>query len=187
MLRITEQAHQRIRPCLAPGDCAIDATAGNGHDTLFLARLVGETGTVLACDLQPEALTRTARLLEAHGIPNAILLACSHANLNDAIPPEYHGRIGAVMFNLGYLPGGDKTYTTTTSSSLQGLQQALALLRVGGIVTVIAYPGHPGGTEETAAVEGLLRGLNPAEYTVSLPAEPIASAPRLSCAVRVSS
>lgn len=185
MLRLTEQAQQVVRAVIASGDVAIDATAGNGHDTLFLAQLVGETGRVFACDVQEEALARTACRLEAAFVRNVVLLQRSHADMKSAIPPEYHGHIGAVMFNLGYLPGGDKTRTTTRASSEGGVRAAISLLRPGGIVTVLAYPGHAGGAEETAAVEGWLHQLNPAQYAVTIPTFPITTVPRLSHAVRI--
>lgn len=184
MLRLTEHTQQAIRAVLAPGDAVIDATAGNGHDTVFLAQLVGETGRVFAFDVQEEAIARTASRLETATVRNVVLCQCSHADMKDIIPLEYHGRIGAVMFNLGYLPGGDKTRTTTSVGSLAGVRAAVALLRRGGIVTVLAYPGHPGGAEETAAVEAFLRQLNPLSYDVTIPSDPITTVPRLSLVVR---
>ena len=157
MPRLTEQAHAAVRAVLAPGEAAADATCGNGRDTRFLADLVSPAGRVFAFDVQPVALQRTAQSIA--GRANVSLIECDHAHMLDAIPAELHGRVGTVMFNLGYLPGGDKTVVTTASSTILGLRAALELLREGGVLTVIAYPGHPGGAEETDAVEGLLRSL----------------------------
>lgn len=153
-MRLTEHAHAAVREVIQPGETAIDATAGNGHDTRFLSELVGPTGHVFAFDVQPEAIARTA----AWGLPNVTLLLRSHADLASAIPMEHHGRIGAVMFNLGYLPGGDKTVRTVAKSTEAALRAGVALLRPGGILSAIAYTGHPGGLDEVAVIERVVAG-----------------------------
>jgi predicted methyltransferase len=154
MPRLTEQAHATVRSVLAPGEVAIDATAGNGRDTRFLLECVGERGRVFAFDVQPESLARSARALV--GASNVALFTRDHAEMRDAIPSEFHGRVGAVMFNLGYLPGGDHTFTTQPASTLKAIAAALELLRPGGVLTVLAYTRHPGGEEEAEAVAKLL-------------------------------
>lgn len=161
---LTEQAHAIIRQVVRPGDVAIDATAGNGHDTKFLAELVGETGQVFAFDIQPEALLRTATLLDEAALARVHLVPGDHAELKSFIPSEHHGRIAAVMFNLGYLPGGNRSLATRTDSTLKAIRSALEILQPGGVLTVIAYTGHPGGTAEAIAVESLLLDLSPADY-----------------------
>jgi predicted methyltransferase len=161
MPRLTERAHAAVRAALAPGEIAIDATAGNGHDTRFLSELVGPTGGVFAFDVQPEALAHTAASLP--DATNVTLLALDHAEMRRAVPPEHYGRVGAVMFNLGYLPGGDHSVTTRTDSTLAAIRAALELLRPGSVLTVVAYTGHPGGSEEAAAVAALLRAFGPRE------------------------
>ena len=161
---LTEQAHTIIRQAVQPGDVAIDATAGNGHDTKFLAELVGETGHVFAIDLQQEALQRTAVLLGKAALVHVHLVQRDHAELKAIIPGEHHGRIAAVMFNLGYLPGGNRSLATRTDSTLEAIRSALEIIRPVGVLTVIAYPGHSGGTAEAIAVERLLLGLSPAGY-----------------------
>src|SRR5262249_21317060 len=137
---------------------AIDATAGNGHDTRFLLECVGASGRVFAFDLQAEALAHTARA--AGDVSNLTLFTRDHAEMRDAIPPEYHGHVGAVMFNLGYLPGGDHSITTQPTSTLKAISAALELLRPGGVLTVLAYTGHLGGAEEADAVAKLLGELS---------------------------
>ncbi|MBC8115652.1 MAG: class I SAM-dependent methyltransferase [Candidatus Saccharimonas sp.] len=161
---LTEQAHAIIRQVIRPGDVAIDATAGNGHDTKFLAELVGETGHVFAIDLQQEALQRTAALLAKTTLTNIHLVQRDHAELKSIIPGEHHGRIATVMFNLGYLPGGNRSLATRTDSTLEAIRSALEIIRPGGVLTIIAYPGHPGGATEAIAVESLLRNLSPVDY-----------------------
>lgn len=166
MQRLTERAHELCQAKIAPGDVVVDATAGNGHDTLFLGQCVGASGTVYAFDRQADAIRATARRLESAELKNAVLLQVDHANLQASIPREHHGRIAAVMFNLGYLPGGDKTVITSATSTLPAIEQSLDLFRSGGILTVLCYPGHPGGDEETAAVRTLLRSLPAETYDV---------------------
>ena len=174
MPRLTELAHAAVRRVLAVGEVAIDATAGNGHDTRLLAELVGPAGRVFAFDIQPEALACTAK--ELGDTSNVTLLARDHAEMRDAIPPELHGRIGAVMFNLGYLPGGDKSITTQPASTLKAISSALELLRPGGVLTVIAYIGHPGGAKEAEAVAELLGAFLTREEQAE---ESVSGAPRL--------
>jgi predicted methyltransferase len=155
--KLTEKAHDVVRAVVRPGDVAIDATVGNGHDTRFLADLVGPAGTVFGFDVQPAALTATADRLASR--PNVALVEADHARMRELIPAEFHGRVAAVMFNLGYLPGGDHGITTTAVTTLPALATALELLKPGGVLTVVAYRGHPGGRGEAVAVKESLAGL----------------------------
>lgn len=159
MRRLTEEAHEIVRDVLHPGETAVDATAGNGYDTLFLARTVGPEGTVFAFDVQRDALRRTARRLDEAGMQNVVLLQRDHATLASSMPRQDHGRVGAVMFNLGYLPGGDKSLTTCIETTRAAIQAVPRLLRSGAVLTVVAYPGHPGGLGESHVVAQLLADL----------------------------
>lgn len=154
-LSVLSFAHRCVGERLRPGDIAVDATAGTGADTAFLCETVGAKGAVYAFDIQQEALDRVAerigRRQEASG--RLHLLLESHANMRQAIPDAEHGRIAAVMFNLGYLPGGDKRIITRPESTVAALDAALAILKPGGIATVVLYPGHDGGREEAEQVE----------------------------------
>ncbi|GAB4151120.1 MAG: class I SAM-dependent methyltransferase [Planctomycetaceae bacterium] len=156
MSRLTEQAHDFLRPVLQAGDVAIDATAGNGHDTLFLAKLVGENGMVFAFDIQPDAIANTQQRLDAHRLQNVQLLLANHQRLSKLIPREHHGKVKAAMFNLGYLPGSEKRIVTQPESTVAAFSQTLDLLSADGRMTVIAYPGHAGGRAETTAVREFL-------------------------------
>ncbi len=175
MIPVTQQAHALLT-ALVRGPLAIDATAGNGHDTEFLARLVGPMGTVWAFDIQREALLRTASRLRERQIsvemqwrsmddvapgmwsteggsgPHVVCIEASHAEIDDHLPSSCRGQIAAIMFNLGYLPGADKSCITTAVSTRAGLDAAFEWLAPGGVLTVVVYPGHPGGGEEAAAV-----------------------------------
>lgn len=150
---ITEIAQRILLPDIREGDVVVDATAGNGHDTLFLARAIGEAGHVYACDIQPEALAATHRLLEKHGVAGRVEVALRcHRELKRMVPDELHGKIAAAVFNLGYLPGGDKSITTATETTLLAVEAAFALLRPLGHLCVVIYPGHPAGASEAEAV-----------------------------------
>ncbi|MGZ0171962.1 MAG: FAD-dependent oxidoreductase [Planctomycetales bacterium] len=166
--RLTEQAQQLVRDVVKPGETAIDATAGNGHDTCFLAATVGSEGCVFAFDVQADALQRTFARLDDVGHLNVTLHQRSHAEMKAAVPETFHGSVAAVMFNLGYLPGGDHAVTTETASSLAALRIAFELVRSGGIITVLAYPGHAGGNDETGSVQRLIEELTDAEFETSL-------------------
>ena len=154
-------AHDLLRRGIAPGDAVIDATAGNGHDTLFLAQLTGPGGIVFAFDVQPAALAATRRRLNEAGLPreSCQLIPAGHETMRAAIPSALHGRIAAVVFNLGYLPGGDKSLTTTAATTIPAIQTALDLLRPGGLLVAVLYTGHPGGAEEAAAVRTFAESL----------------------------
>lgn len=148
--RIVEHAHRFIEAVVSPGDTVVDATAGNGGDTLFLAGLVGPTGLVYSFDLQPEAISSTRRLLDSQGVLDRVcLIRDDHSRMEDYVTSS----VSAVMFNLGYRPGGDKKITTTAGTTCRALHAALNVIRVGGRLSVACYPGHPGGMDEAQAVE----------------------------------
>ena len=159
-MQLTQRAQSIVEQYLQPCQQAVDATAGNGHDSCFLARQVGARGRVFVFDIQQQALDSTASRLHDQGqAAQVTLVQRGHEHLLDEIPAMDHGHIQAVMFNLGYLPHGDKTRTTTSATTLPALAQARAVLAPGGIITVLAYRGHPGGQEEARAVEQQLRRL----------------------------
>ena len=154
-------ARDVLRQALPAGGIAVDATMGNGHDTLFLAEQVGETGHVYAFDIQADALVSTRALLEANGVVDRVtLLHRSHADLAEAVPQE----ADAVVFNLGWLPGGDHSITTLCASTEKAVLSALELLRPGGVVTICAYPGHEEGTRELDMLVRLVSSLSNRQY-----------------------
>ncbi|NNC90490.1 MAG: class I SAM-dependent methyltransferase [Akkermansiaceae bacterium] len=157
-MRVTRQAHEAVRAAVRPGETVIDATAGNGHDTCFLAECVGPGGSVIAIDVQAAALEETRRRLRDAGVEDerCELRQAGHEDLAAMDP----GPVGAVMFNLGYLPGGDHTLVTRAGTTRRALDAALRLLRPGGVITVVAYPDHPGGGEEWRAVSKWARELD---------------------------
>lgn len=158
--RPTARAHRELAAVLREGDLAIDATAGNGHDTLFLAERVGDSGRVIAFDIQAEAIASSQTRLDAAGLSKRVsLIQGSHATLADHVPP---GMASAIVFNLGYLPGGDHSVITRSDETLRALEQSLIALRQGGLLAIVCYPGHPGGDLESEDV---------AAWSASLPAE----------------
>ena len=146
-------AHALLEEALLPEDIAVDCTMGNGHDTLFLARLVGESGHVFAFDIQQAALENTQKLLALHGMAGRVTtIKASHANLADYIPPETRQRIKAAVFNLGYLPGGDKSICTSPHSTIQAIETLTEILPSRGIIVLVVYPGHEEGETEAEQV-----------------------------------
>lgn len=162
--RATALVHDWIRARLRPGDAAIDATAGTGQDTLFLARLVGETGRVFAFDIQAHAVEATRILLAEHGcLSRVALYHAPHETMASVLPSP--GRpVRAAMFNLGYLPGGDPALITRPASTLAAAAAALEILAAGGLMTVVCYPAHDGGAEEAAAIEQFCSQLDPERF-----------------------
>jgi len=150
---LTEMAQRHIAAVLGPGEGAIDATAGNGHDTLFLARRVGEKGKVFAFDVQSQALERARKRLAQEDLTGRMTwIHQGHEHMATAIPAPWRQCIRVVMFNLGYLPRGDKRLITRPDTTLVALEQAVCLLSPGGRISIVAYTGHTGGEEETEAV-----------------------------------
>jgi predicted methyltransferase len=162
MPRLTERAHDLIRPVLGAGEIAIDATVGNGHDTLFLAGCVGVSGRVFGFDVQASALARAAERVA--GSRQVTLVHTGHERMAEHIPVACRGRVAAIMFNLGYLPCGDKTITTRPDTTLAAFRGGLSILGPGGRMTLLLYRGHPGGSEEAAAVRAAVEGL-PGEFS----------------------
>lgn len=159
---VLEVARQLIRERVKPGETVVDATMGNGNDTLFLAQHVGETGRVIAYDIQQEAIEKTKARLQREGVQaDTDLRLASHEQVGELAWP-----VGAIMFNLGYLPGGNKDVTTQAQSTLRAIEAGLGVLRPGGIMTIVVYWGHPAGEVEKAAVEPYVERLDQSQYLV---------------------
>lgn len=157
---LASEAMQRL---IRPGDAVVDATMGNGGDTLFLAQLVGDLGHVYAIDIQPAVLERTKERLEAEGLLDRVSFSLAgHQHLAEIVA----GPVQAVMFNLGWLPGGDHGCTTHTETTLEALSQACSCLLPGGLISVCVYPGHEEGRRELEAVREYCRKLPVKTYTV---------------------
>lgn len=159
-------AHRYWKSLLHCGDWVIDATCGRGNDTLELAHLLQEKGGggVIGIDIQQEAILATRELLETRGLlSNVHLFHGSHTDF-----PKLAGEvpIKLVVYNLGYLPKGNKGLTTQVATTLQSVEKALELLVPGGGLSIACYPGHPEGALEEKALVGLLGSLPPALWNV---------------------
>ncbi len=151
-----------IHPALKNGSIAVDATAGNGHDTLFLAENVGQ-GQVYSMDIQDTALEKTSEALKSAGLLDRVtLIKRGHQEMDRLVP----GQADAVMFNLGYLPGSDRSVMTMPGTTGDGLKAALKILSPGGRVSVLVYTGHPGSVVEARVVGEILAPLDHTEFTV---------------------
>lgn len=153
-MTISDRAKEVAVTFVQSGDIAVDATMGNGWDTLFLAERVGPTGRVLAFDVQEVALVSTAKKLAKAGLSSRCQLFQKGHELMAEVVPE---NVGVFMFNLGYLPYADKSLVTRGETTVEALQCALELLREGGGMTIVCYHGHPGGQEEAELVMGWAR------------------------------
>jgi len=165
-MHFTVEAQKFAKKHLSLGSIAIDATCGNGFDTLFLAEHVGSSGVVYGVDIQVRAIESVRQKLSEQGtLPQCRLINDSHSNLGSFVDAEHIGRVSVIMFNLGYLPFGDKAIVTTPKTTLVGLELAVTLLDTGGLISVLAYPGHAGGLEESQCVGKWI-----GEHTTSLEA-----------------
>lgn len=160
-------SHALARQALHEGGIAVDATAGNGHDTLFLAEHVGPTGRVYAFDIQQKALVNTKKRLDEQGIADRVtLIHASHHEMDRYLPEDSKGRLQVVMFNLGYLPHGDHGLITRPETTLPALEISASWLAPGGVISAVLYIGHPGGREEAEHVLQWSRSLSSQTYQV---------------------
>jgi len=168
-LSITSEIHRFLSNRIRHGDNVIDATLGNGHDALFLANVIGDHGQLFGFDIQAVAIENSSQILSEHGCENrATLFMQSHARMTQFIPDDLHGRINCIMFNLGYLPGTDKSVTTAIDSTISALNQSCKLLTRNGLISVLAYTGHPGGMNEYSAITQWAESLDKDHYKVSI-------------------
>lgn len=166
---LVKQAHTKITDYLQNGDIVVDATMGNGFDTLFLAQGIGAAGGVYAFDVQAGAIESTkARLTNAGVIDRVRLINDDHANLSAYLRDDNIAEIRCAMFNLGYLPGSDKAHQTNPQSTIKSLSSAIALLGNPGIISILAYTWHPGGREEAEEVKAWVKSLSASQFDVSI-------------------
>lgn len=148
-------------------DQVIDATCGNGQDTVFLASLVPE-GRLIGFDIQQEAIEKTKERIGKERLTAKVEISLrSHATFPEDIVKE---SIRLIVYNLGYLPGGNKQLTTLTETTLQSLKNALSLIMPGGALSITLYAGHPEGEREKAALLSWSQGL-PSSLWMSLHVE----------------
>ncbi len=168
-ISLVDQAHNNITNYLSEGNIAVDATMGNGFDTLFLAKQIGEFGKVYSFDLQASALQTTEqRLNKEQLVQRVCLIQDDHSQLSDYLTKDGVHSIRCAMFNLGYLPGSDKSIQTGALSTIKALNSVITVLETPGIISILAYTGHDGGREETEAIKAWAHTLSKTDYRVSI-------------------
>lgn len=157
-------SHQFMAAHIREGAFCIDATAGKGRDTLFLCQLVGESGRVLALDIQADAVAQTTALLTTEGVAHrAQVIETCHSRLGEYAAPD---SVDGIMFNFGWLPGGDHNTFSHADTSVAAVRTALDLLKVGGVMTLCLYYGRQNGTAERDAILAFLPTIDSRRYTV---------------------
>ena len=156
-------AREVLLQALEPGDTAVDATMGNGHDTLTLCEAVGPAGRVYAFDVQEQAVVETKKRLREQAMEDrAELIHAGHEHMAEYV----RGPVKAAVFNLGWLPGGDHAVTTRWETTRRAVEAALELLAPMGVLLVCAYPGHAEGEREKAELAAFLSALDNRRYNV---------------------
>ena len=155
-------ARELIQGFAYPGAVAIDATAGNGKDTLILSESVGAKGKVYAFDIQEIAINSLNMQINGLKDNNVKVINDGHENLDKYVKEP----VDIVTFNLGYLPGGDHNIITKGETSLIALKKSLSLLKRPGLISIVSYTGHPGGKEENEILKKYLKNLKQKEYNV---------------------
>lgn len=164
--QITEYVHHFLEDHIKPGNICIDATMGNGNDTLKLCKLVGDSGKVYAFDIQQTALSNTQKLLEDQKVIHiATLILDSHTHMHSYVEEK---EVDCIVFNFGYLPSGDHTLATKADTSIEAITQGLSLLRKGGLMSLCIYSGGDSGFEERDALLSFLKELDSKKYLVIL-------------------
>lgn len=161
--KVTEVNKVFIDKIVNTGDTVIDATMGNGYDTLYLAKLVGNAGKVYAFDVQEEALKSTKKKVERDNLQGYVeLILDGHENIDKYVKEE----VSCVLFNLGYLPRAKHNIITKPETTLQALEKSLNLLKPNGVISVAIYTGHEGGMDEKNEVCQYLNNLDQNYYNV---------------------
>ncbi|WP_434349845.1 class I SAM-dependent methyltransferase [Streptococcus sp. KHUD_014] len=160
MKRPLEMAHDFLAQVITQEDIVVDATMGNGHDTLFLAKLAKQ---VYAFDIQEQALEKTSQRLQEAGLTNVELLLQGHETVD-----QFVTEAKAAIFNLGYLPSADKSIITQPQTTLEALDKLCHMLVKGGRIAIMIYYGHEGGDIEKDAVMDFVSQLPQQEYTATI-------------------
>lgn len=157
-------SHELLNDVLSKGGVAVDATAGNGHDTLFLSQKVKEDGHVFAFDVQAQAIEQTQKRLDEHHAHNVTLVHDGHEHIAEYL--DDHTELDAAIFNLGYLPSSDKSIITTADTTLVAIDWIIRHLKSKGRCVLVLYYGHEGGTEEKDSVLQFTSQLPQEDYQV---------------------
>ncbi|GFR34306.1 tRNA (mnm(5)s(2)U34)-methyltransferase [Thermobrachium celere] len=161
VLKATTLAHDIVKKVVVDGDCVVDATLGNGNDTIFLNSLT-PNGIVYSFEVQKHAVDKFRSLIEEKKLKNIEVIHDGHENMDKYIKTK----VKAIMFNLGYLPGSDKTVTTKSDTTLKAVEKGLNILSPGGIMTIAAYIGHDEGEKEAEEVVKYVSQLDSKCYSI---------------------
>jgi len=160
MKKPLEMAHDFLAQVITKDDVVVDATMGNGHDTLFLAKLAKQ---VYAFDIQEQALEKTSQRIQEAGLTNVDLILQGHETVD-----QFVTEVKAAIFNLGYLPSADKSIITQPQTTLEALEKLCQMLVKGGRIAIMIYYGHEGGDIERDAVLDFVSQLPQQEYTATI-------------------
>ncbi|KAK9909212.1 hypothetical protein WJX75_008841 [Coccomyxa subellipsoidea] len=162
---MTSVAQRAWHQFVKEGDTVVDATCGNGNDSKWLAERIGPNGNLVAFDIQEDAIRSTSAVLEDEVdpelLPNTRFIRGCHSTMQEHVQAA-----SFVCFNLGFLPGGDRTIVSQPTTTVAALKAAMAILEPRGIISVLAYVGHPGGMEEYKAVQEVVMQIHPQDFTV---------------------
>ena len=170
LLPVIQFSHMLVAAKLASGGHAVDATAGNGNDTLFLINHLSKNAKLYVFDIQEKAIQQTRSKLmeylsqaEYNKLNQRITFVCAgHENIDQYVRDP----VKVVMFNLGYLPGANTNIITKPYTTIKSIEKSLELLAPQGLISIVLYPGHEGGEEEAILVSNYVARLNPYEYGV---------------------
>lgn len=159
------QVFQRMlfEKSLCPGDKVIDATLGNGNDSLLLLEIIEAKGFLYGFDIQSEAVDSTTARLRASNISNFQLFCQSHEHMDQFVKAPVQG----IVFNLGYLPSGNKSCTTVWESTQAAINKGMELLLPNGFISVMTYPGHESGCEEDEALQGYFSKIDQKKFQIA--------------------
>ncbi|MGE8206260.1 class I SAM-dependent methyltransferase [Heyndrickxia sp. NPDC080065] len=161
LLKILDFAHTLLKEAINVNDIVIDATVGNGYDTAFLSHLVGSEGLVYGFDIQNEAILSAKKYLEEKNLTtNVVLFNKGHETIMNSIPMKHYGKISGAIFNLGYLPGGNKHIVTQANTTILAIKQLLEIIKPEGIIVLVIYHGHPEGAIERDAVINFVESID---------------------------
>lgn len=139
----------------------VDATLGNGFDSLYLSSLLNEKGTIYGYDIQEQAIINSNKLFKDHNVTNVITKLSSHEYIEE-------DNIDLAIFNLGYLPGFDKSIKTNKETTMKAIKNLLPKMNKDNMLIVIClYVGHEEGFEESIVIDEFVKSLPSNEYMVS--------------------
>lgn len=162
---VLELINIRINEVVKSDSIVLDATLGNGNDTYKLLNILDSNGKLYGFDIQKEALNNTRQKIEK--IKNLAskdyrLILDSHENLDRYI----NYKLDYVIYNLGYLPGGDKSITTLAESTIKSVKKSMDLLNNNGLINIVVYHGHAQGKDEKRSIEAFLKEINQDKYHI---------------------